>query len=279
MGNRKIWRHKYPLMCYTPENIPDLRSFPLWPSEEFPWFAEIEKQYESIREELFAARDAPNCSGFQPYRDPAPANGDTNNVPADGLGVEGVDKGAWNVLYLFLNHKRFEDNCARFPKTIEMIERCFPRHYSHAFFSALTPGAHIIAHKGPSNRMLRVWLPICGMMNFRLRVQNNIVSPVEGKVFAWDHSYEHEAWHDGDEVRVTLIVDVWHPDLTDAEIKLLSAMQSCRLRAARELIQNSDCDFGDSVSHMDLIERCRNLLTDDDWWVLRAEQDPTTRPT
>jgi len=117
------------------------------------------------------------------------------------------------------------------------------------------------------------------MTNFRLRVQNTIVRPVEGKVFAWDHSYEHEAWHDGDEVRVTLIVDVWHPDLTDAEIKLLSAMQSCRLTAARELIQNSDCDLGDSVSHMDLIERCRNLLTDDDWWVLRAEQDPTTRPT
>ena len=57
------------------------------------------------------------------------------------------------------------------------VQEAFPRHYSHvpptdlspdlarglgaqerqAFFSALTPGSHIVKHFGPSNRMLRVW--------------------------------------------------------------------------------------------------------------------------
>ena len=27
----------------------------------------------------------------------------------------------------------------------------------------------------------------------------------------------HEAWHEGSETRIVLIVDIWHPDLSDAE--------------------------------------------------------------
>lgn len=63
------------------------------------------------------------------------------------------------------------------PRTNRRAEEAFPRHYSHAFFSALTPGSHILKHTGPSNRMLRVWLPLCGMDGFRLRVGKTILRP------------------------------------------------------------------------------------------------------
>lgn len=33
----------------------------------------------------------------------------------------------------------------------------------------------------------------------------------------FDDSFEHEVWHNGTSVRLVLIVDVWHPDLTDDE--------------------------------------------------------------
>merc|ERR1719299_181288 len=106
--------------------------------------------HQTVLEELMSARASGSqkeVSGFQPYRDPVPSNGaGPNRVPSDGIGVEGVDRGAWNVLYLYLNHKRFEENCARFPATLKMIEETFPRQYSHAFFSALTPGSHIMKH-------------------------------------------------------------------------------------------------------------------------------------
>jgi len=199
------------------------------------------------------------------------------------VGAEGVDSGAWNVLYLYLNHKKFEDNCARFPATIKAIEEAFPRHYSHAFFSALTPGSHILKHTGPSNRMLRVWLPLCGMDGFRLRVGKTILRPEAGEAFMWDHSYEHEAWHEGDDTRVVLIVDVWHPDLTDAEVRFLGTLQNCRLRAGRILAEQAAQDAAgaadpEDATHFDIVERARHLLTDDDWWVLRAEADPTASP-
>ena len=79
----------------------------------------------------------------------------------DGLGIQGTSSGSWNVLYLFLNHKQFPI-CEDLPKTVNAIKNIFPRHYSHAFVSALVPGTNIIPHYGPSNRMLRVWLPLDG---------------------------------------------------------------------------------------------------------------------
>lgn len=153
--NGRVWEHGIPLMCRSAENVPGLRSMPVWPREETAWLSAVEARHSEILAELMAVRKTPELSGFQPYRDPVHSQG---RPAADGLGVEGVDRGMWNVLYLFLNHKQFEDNCLRFPKTIAAIQEAFPRHYSHAFFSALTPGSHILKHMGPSNRMLRVWL-------------------------------------------------------------------------------------------------------------------------
>merc|ERR1712183_596352 len=111
------------------------------------------------------------------------------------------------------------------------------------------------------NRMLRCWLPISGLEGFKLRVGDTIVEPKAGEAFAWDHSFEHEAWHEGNETRVVLIVDIWHPDLTDPEVKFLSTLQSCRLRAARMLLEkNESANVGDA-SYFEIIERARHLLT------------------
>ena len=30
----------------------------------------------------------------------------------------------------------------------------------------------------------------------------------------------YQAWHEGSETRLVLIVDIWHPDLSDAEVDL-----------------------------------------------------------
>jgi len=291
--NGKVWEHGLPLMCHTPENIPGLRGLHVWPRESLPWLEQVAARHGEILEELLSVRAETSRgqrSGFQPYRDPEKGGKDDIKA-ADGVGIEGVDKGAWNVLYLYLNHKRFEENCARFPATLKMIEETFPRQYSHAFFSALTPGSHIMKHHGPSNRMLRVWLPICGLDGFRLRVGDTIVEPKAGEAFAWDHSFEHEAWHEGTETRVVLIVDIWHPDLTDPEVGFLRTMQNCRLRAGKALVEQAQEDLaqarargeagnGETLStYFDVIEKAKNLLTDDDWWVINAERDPTTKPT
>lgn len=37
----------------------------------------------------------------------------------------------------------------------------------------------------------------------------------------FDDSFEHEVWHNGTALRLILIIDVWHPDLTNDEKKSL----------------------------------------------------------
>ena len=68
------------------------------------------------------------------------------------IGGVSHDTGDWNVFYLFLHNERFEENCRRCPRTVELLERCAPRQYKHAFFSALNPGTHVIPHTGVRTR-------------------------------------------------------------------------------------------------------------------------------
>ena len=38
----------------------------------------------------------------------------------------------------------------------------------------------------------------------------------------FDDSFEHEVWHEGESLRLVLIVDFWHPDLNSRQKKTLA---------------------------------------------------------
>eukprot|EP00398_MALV-I-01_sp_L67-1_P000931 gene931-263_t len=189
--NNKYWQHGFDRRSITGDNIPNLRSHPIWKNEHFSWIGDVQEQYANVLQEILALRK--NASTFfRPYRDPVNDINTNEKQADDGVGVEATDRGQWNVLYFLLNHKRFEENCKACPVTVNLVENILPRQFSHAFVSALTPGSHIKAHCGPSNRMLRVWLPLCGMEGCKLRVGDEIVYPRAGEVLIWDHSFNHE---------------------------------------------------------------------------------------
>lgn len=290
--NGRCWQHGCERRSITRDNVPGLRSFPIWDidslKDEFGWIEDVKRQYSVVLKEVLSLRDNA-CAHFQPYRDPVSNSTGASEESAterpkevladDGVGVEATDRGQWNVLYFLLNHKKFDENCAACPKTVHLIEHILPRSYSHAFVSALTPGSHIKAHCGPSNRMLRVWLPLCGMEGCRMRVGDRIVEPKEGEVLVWDHSYNHEVWHDGPSTRLVLIADIWHPDLSDEEIKFLKVLQTSRLKAGRLMLEQSQKNATDKEgagvydeSYFGIVERAKGLLTSDDWWILNEEQ-------
>ena len=71
----------------------------------------------------------------------------------------------------------FESNRERCPETMKLIRsaspksqaeltKCYfcysenPLNYKHAFFSAMGGGTHITKHTGPTNKKLRVHLPL-----------------------------------------------------------------------------------------------------------------------
>jgi len=255
-----------------PEIFPGLRPHPFWDvsSPEMAWTKEFESHYDVIREELMALRGQ---AGFQPYRGPSWTQG--IEAP-DGLGKMSHDAGDWNVFYLFLHDAKFEENCKRCPETVRLIEKVAPRHYSHAFFSALTPGTHITHHNGPTNKKLRCHLPLTGCKGAKLRVGDEFTNPEEKKLFVMDDSFEHEAWHDGNETRIVLIFDIWHPDLTDKEIRFIGGLQRSKLRAE---LYRSEHDKSNE-NFYSLIENTKDVLKDDDsWWIDANDAGQCPDPT
>ena len=140
-------------------------------------------------------------------------------------------------------------------------------------FSALTPGTHITHHNGPTNKKLRCHLPLTGCNGAKLRVGDQYTNPTEKKLFVMDDSFEHEAWHNGDETRIVLIFDIWHPDLSDQEVRFMSSLQRSKLRAEqmRSQTDKSNDNF------YSLIENTKHVLDDDhSWW---QEAEPQARAT
>jgi aspartate beta-hydroxylase len=106
-----------------PDLVPGLTIKNFWDPREFSWIGELVSNINTIKEELIELR---NTNGFQPYKSPAYAS---DIKSKDNLGSYAHDKGEWNVFYLFLHDLKFEDNCAKCPKTVDLIQKLVPRQY------------------------------------------------------------------------------------------------------------------------------------------------------
>lgn len=100
-------------------------------------------------------------------------------------------------------------------------------------FSAVTPGTHITPHNGPTGKKMRIHLPLIGTEGARMRVGDETKHLEAGKCIIFDDSFNHEAWHDGTQTRINLIVDIWHPELTDAEVKFFSMILKQKLKGEK----------------------------------------------
>ena len=261
-----------------PEIFAGLRASPVWDNALVESIVKpFEENFAAIRDELLALRSQ---KGFQPLKLPSWAS-KKNTLPSpDGSGSVSHDAGDWNVFYLFLHEVQFPENCERCPVTVGLLKALGSRSYVHAFFSALTPGTHILQHHGPTNKKLRIHLPIVGAPGSELRVADTILRGEEGKCMVFDDSFEHEAWHKGDATRIVLVFDVWHPDLTDKEVQFLSFLQRARMRyemaaerSAREARAQKAVENGGEMPPEDsgdnfyqLLQEAKDLLPDNSWW-------------
>ena len=180
----------------------------------------------------------------------------------DGVGTEGTDRGKWNIFYLYLHDMKYEENCQKLPKTVELIEKHIPRHYHHALVSAMTPGTHIVKHYGPTNKKLRFHLPLIGVEESYLKVGGITHQLQAGKAYVFDDSFEHEAWHDGKFTRVILIVDFWHPDLSNEEVKFFSLIQKAQMKFEKQLSELHP----EEDNFYNVIGKAKHLRHNNSWW-------------
>jgi len=148
-----------------------------------------------------------------------------------------VSSGSWQVLH-FLNQGRWvEENATLCSTTAGIIKNITGMMdgtvFGNAFVSTMNPGTHIDLHCGPSN--VRHRLHFClqapkGVAAGRpkLRVANKEVTWSEGVSFVFDDSIVHSATYSPCEedrgsvdsaslLRIVLIIDLWHPSLSDEE--------------------------------------------------------------
>lgn len=201
----KLFPSKYQRSLY---NVDHLLAKPFWTKKETTYgkyFDIIEQNFEQIRQEGLSAM---NEKGF--FVD-----------EAESL----KDVGDWKQFELFARGLRNSKNCQKAPFTCKIIES-FPAARNckrgQVKFSVMHPGTHVWPHCGPTNCRLRAHLGLQVPPNTIIRVADKKRSWEEGELLIFDDSFEHEVWHNGTSLRLVLIIDVWHPDLSQQERDQLS---------------------------------------------------------
>lgn len=162
---------------------------------EFDWVAELESNWEVIRDEYQAIE-----TGRLPGMDEI--------LPQDSrLGGR-----HWKLLALRYWSRDVEANCELLPRTWELV-RQIPG-MTMAAFSVLDGGKAIAPHRGVYAGLLRCHLAI--VLPERsdatgIRVGNERRHWTLGKAVVFDDGYEHEVWNWSDSSRVVLLIDITRP--------------------------------------------------------------------
>jgi aspartyl/asparaginyl beta-hydroxylase (cupin superfamily) len=186
---------------------------------EFPWLDAIEAATEQIREEFFAILRAEE--GFVPYITYPP------DVPHNQW-VELNNSPRWSAFHLYKLGKLIEENAAKCPVTMSALggapQPDQPGRTPSAMFSLLKPKTRIPPHTGVTNVRLVTHLPLIVPEGCGFRVGNETRQWVPGRAWVFDDTIEHEAWNDSEKLRVVLIFDIWHPQLTLPERAMVTAL-------------------------------------------------------
>jgi aspartyl/asparaginyl beta-hydroxylase (cupin superfamily) len=160
-----------------------------------------------------------------------------------------IATGTWKELNLFHSGRMHEKNCAILPRTaavLRQLPEVVSMVHGAAKVSVVGPNSHIKPHNGPTNARVRLHLGLIVEQSSNreendiatvamasrtesktdektvepsswIRVGNETRTWEEGDILAFDDSFEHEVTHvsSSGSKRVVLIVDIWHPDLTE----------------------------------------------------------------
>ena len=214
---RAIWTqtHDGPVKFLTPKQepsifyMPDLEAIPITSRERLPWASQVESKTAVVRDEYLAA--VRSGAELSPYVD---------SKTASPVWRELRGQMDWSSLHLFKASQ--ETPFAKlFPGTMKALEAAdvvrIDGRPMELFFSRLKPGAHIPPHCGVANNRITIHLPLIVPGNCTIRVGSEIHAWQEGELFAFDDSFEHEAWNRSSEDRVVLIFESHHPDLRPEE--------------------------------------------------------------
>lgn len=186
----------FPGLSYQPVHNPD----------DYAWTALLKQAYPTIKAEIAALPQDLNFLGYE-----------------GGL----AQKDMWSVLPMYYMGTPIADFQVYCPKTAEILQSlpdlCYAYPWGDALFSRQAGGSHLVPHCSVDSFRLRAHLGIDVPDDCEMRVANERLHWQNGEVFVFEDSFEHEVWNRSNQARTVLILDFWHPDLTEVEKQALLA--------------------------------------------------------
>jgi aspartyl/asparaginyl beta-hydroxylase (cupin superfamily) len=135
---------------------------------------------------------------------------------------ESFDEG-WQALHLCQANRPNRRNLALCPRTARIFKliKAETRYVEQYSFLNLEPGTRLPVHVDRCNYLVSVQLGVMVPRSAGLRVAGRTRFHREGRCLAFDNSFEHTAWNNGDSRRVILTVQTFHPGLTPLEREAL----------------------------------------------------------
>lgn len=192
---------------------PGLETLPFFPTHRFAWVDAVEAASTDILRELKMVMTQQQNDLHAYVHVPAgkdPAQWQTLNQSLQ-----------WSAYHLIRDGEPLPEHTRHCPATMAAMQSVplvdVPRHAPEVFFSVLQPDTHIPPHYGLSNYKLAVHLPLIIPPDCAIRVSTQMHHWQPGKVVVFDDSFEHEAWNRSGQLRVVLIFEIWHPQLSAGE--------------------------------------------------------------
>ncbi len=184
--------------------VPGLKSTPWHDPADHPWTAAFETRYPEIRDEF------------------------SRLFSGEGLGIhpesEGLaESGRWSTYHFYRMGQKFEEHLEECPQLADVLTQV-PGIESAGmcYFSVMGGKTKVKPHCGFVNTRIRCHLGLIVPDGCEMRVGAGTRTWEEGKCLVFDDSYEHEVTNRSDHSRAVLLLDTWHPDLSEAERQALA---------------------------------------------------------
>ncbi|MDR6981462.1 aspartate beta-hydroxylase [Rheinheimera pacifica] len=187
--------------------IPDLPTAPVFDRNVLPFAEQYEAAFSDIKDEMLSVL---NCrSQFKPFQQ-------------DKYGDSLTAGGDWDAYFFHRHGNTYYESHQQCPKTSSALEALplvhIKAHAPEVCFSLMTPSAHILPHRGVTNSRAVLHFGLEIPTDCRLNLCDvTEVQWQEGKIFAFDDTYLHEAWNRSCQNRVVLLADIWNPYLEQEE--------------------------------------------------------------
>ncbi|MEH8018079.1 aspartyl/asparaginyl beta-hydroxylase domain-containing protein [Rheinheimera muenzenbergensis] len=183
--------------------IPDLPVAPVFDRSLLPFAEQYESAFNDIKSEMQAVLGSKDK--FSPFQQEQHGNSLTAG-------------GDWDAYFFHRHGETYQQHHQQCAKTSAALAELplvhIAAHAPEVCFSLMTPGAHILPHRGVTNSRAVLHFALQVPPQCRLNLCDiGELQWQEGKIFAFDDTYLHEAWNRSQQQRIVLLADIWNPYL------------------------------------------------------------------